>query len=318
MGSYPTVVDWNNDGKHDLLVGDTGGGITIYLNTTDNTAPVLDGGTFILNTGDDRASAEVGDWNGDGKKDLLVGNLTGTIQVYENQGTDAAPSFGSYSNVQVGGTDFNLTLDNDRSAPRIYDWNGDGLKDILVGEVTGYIYYLKNTGTVDSNNFPVFNSAEKLLLADGTALRYINNPASSGPRSRFDIVDWDNDGYADIVVGGADGRLMLFLTKCTDNDGDGYAVEGGMCGLIDCDDDSADINPGAYELPGNMFDENCDGSLDCDPNAYWRNHGKFVSCVAKHTNFLIRKGFITQKEGRLLKRSAAKSDVGKKFKKKNK
>ncbi|MEW6602918.1 MAG: hypothetical protein AB1499_18245, partial [Nitrospirota bacterium] len=70
-----------------------------------------------------------------------------------------------------------------------------------------YLYYLQNTG---SNSTPVFDSAQKLLLGDGTALRYINTPASSGPRSRFDITDWNEDGYADIIVGGADGKLMLF------------------------------------------------------------------------------------------------------------
>jgi hypothetical protein len=35
---------------------------------------------------------------------------------------------------------------------------------------------------------------------------------------------------------------------CTDNDGDGYAVEGGNCGEIDCDDTDADVNPGAAEM----------------------------------------------------------------------
>jgi hypothetical protein len=302
-------VDWDNDGNHDLLVGDGNGNVFVYRNTNNNSNPILDNGTFILYNGDDRATPVADDWNGDGKKDLLVGNLTGTIQIYINQGTDMNPAFTSYSNLQVGGVDFDLTAGLDRSSPRIVDWNGDGLKDLLIGEVSGYIYYLQNNGT---NASPVFNSAEKLLLADGTPLRYISTTASSSPRSRFDITDWNNDGYPDIVVGGSDGRVMLFLTKCTDIDGDGYAVEGGTCGLIDCDDDNADINPDSYDLPGNMVDENCDGSLSCDPNADWRNHGKFVSCVAKKTNVLVKNGIITHKEGRLLKRAAAKSDVGKK------
>jgi hypothetical protein len=213
MGSYPTVVDWNNDGNHDLLIGNTDGDISIYLNTNTNTAPKLDGGTLILNTGDDRATAIVDDWNGDGKKDLLVGNLTGTIQVYLNGGTDATPLFGSAYNLQVGGVDFDvnsgiITDANGRSAPRIYDWDGDGKKDILVGQLSGNIYYLRNTG---ENAAPVFNSAEKLLLGDGTPLRYLSTPTPvAGPRSRFDITDWNNDGYADIVVGGLDGKVMLF------------------------------------------------------------------------------------------------------------
>lgn len=203
MGSYPTVVDWNNDGKHDLLVGDSFGGVRIYQNTNSNTAPKLEGGTLILNTGNERASVEVDDWNEDGKKDLLIGNLTGTIQVYLNGGTDAAPLFGSAYNLQVGGLDFDLTTGNDRSAPRIYDWDNDGLKDLMVGEVNGNIYYLRNNGT---NNAPLFTSSEKLFLDNGLPLTY---PGTS-PRSRLYITDWNNDGRPDILSGGSDGKVMLF------------------------------------------------------------------------------------------------------------
>lgn len=197
-------MDWDNNGVHDLLVGDVNGNVIIYRNTNNNTNPILDSGTFILNAGIDRANPIVDDWNGDGRKDLIVGNFAGNIQMYLNSGTDAAPIFGSYYNLQVGGTDYDI---GSRAAPRIYDWNGDGLKDVLLGEYSGYIYYLQNTGT---NASPVFNTAEQLLLGDGTPLRYISNPFSTVPRSRFDIVDWNNDGYTDILVGGQDGRVMLF------------------------------------------------------------------------------------------------------------
>lgn len=291
------------------MVGDGNGNVFIYKNTNNNTNPILDSGTFVLYNNDDRATPIFEDWNGDGYMDLIVGNLTGTIQVYENQGTDANPSFSSYTNLQVGGTDFDLTTGSDRSAPRIYDWNRDGLKDILVGDVTGYIYYLQNVGT---NDAPVFNTAQQMLLRDGSPLRYISDPFSTGPRSRLDITDWNNDGYADIVVGGTDGRLMLFLAQCTDNDGDGYALKGDGCVVIDCDDSDAYINPGAYDLPGNEIDENCDGFLSCDPNTYWRNHGQFMNCVAQETNVLIEQGILTQEEGDLLISSAAQTDVGKK------
>lgn len=40
----------------------------------------------------------------------------------------------------------------------------------------------------------------------------------------------------------------------SDADGDGFTTEEG-----DCRDDSPEINPGAYDFPGNGFDEDCDG-----------------------------------------------------------
>jgi predicted CxxxxCH...CXXCH cytochrome family protein len=61
--------------------------------------------------------------------------------------------------------------------------------------------------------------------------------------------------------------LLLFLTPswafaiCTDNDGDGYAIEGGVCGEIDCDDSDPNVYPGAKKLCDGK-DTNCDGRRD--------------------------------------------------------
>ena len=40
----------------------------------------------------------------------------------------------------------------------------------------------------------------------------------------------------------------------TDDDGDGFTVEDG-----DCDDADDGVNPGAYDVPDNGIDEDCDG-----------------------------------------------------------
>ena len=207
-------MDWNSDGYHDLLVGDSDGNVVVFLNTNNNINPIMDSGTTIMNIGDIKAKPVMDDWNGDGKKDLLVGNYTGTIQVYLNEGADESPLFNSSTLLQVGGADFNVRSIGSiegRSGLRIYDWNQDGLKDILVSSYDGYVYYLENVGT---NAAPLFDSAEKFLTGSGDPLKfdYLNTPAGRTNTHIF-VTDWNEDGLADIVMGGIDGKLELFLTS---------------------------------------------------------------------------------------------------------
>ena len=202
-------MDWNNDGFHDLLVGGADGSVHIFLNTSDNINPLLDSGNPVLVRGVPvavgmRAAPISDDWNEDGKKDLLVGNFDGNILIFLNAGTDSAPVFITSFNLQAGGMDFDIGT---RAAPRVFDWDGDGLKDLLIGELEGYVYLLKNTGT---NEAPLFNDFEKILLKSKEPLRYIPGDA---PRSRPYITDWDNNGNNDILIGGSDGRVMLFMSE---------------------------------------------------------------------------------------------------------
>ncbi len=76
-----------------------------------------------------------------------------------------------------------------------------------------------------------------------------------------DKIDNDCDGLIDV----ADSNAVGCPPPCTDNDGDGYAVEGGTCGPVDCNDQNSAINPGAIDTPNNGIDENCSGADSVDP-----------------------------------------------------
>jgi len=65
--------------------------------------------------------------------------------------------------------------------------------------------------------------------------------------------------------GGGGGSKLTGTPDCThwddsDFDGDGYTVSQG-----DCNDCTAQMNPGAYDYPGNGVDEDCDGTPDDEP-----------------------------------------------------
>ena len=51
----------------------------------------------------------VSDWNNDGRKDLIVGQLSdGKVRLYLNQDTDTAPVFKDFSYLKAGGAEISL------------------------------------------------------------------------------------------------------------------------------------------------------------------------------------------------------------------
>ncbi len=56
---------------------------------------------------------------------------------------------------------------------------------------------------------------------------------------------------------------------CTDGDGDGFAIEDGACGQVDCNDKLAAVHPNAADIPNNGIDEGCNISCpDADGDGY--------------------------------------------------
>ena len=92
-----------------------------------------------------------------------------------------------------------------------------------------------------------------------------------------------------------------------DADGDGFRG----C-QNDCNDSDPAINPLAVDLPGNAVDENCDGTLACDPRAVWKNHGQFVRCVAQDCGHLVAAGAVSKAQCETLISRAARSNTGRK------
>jgi len=76
----PYVVDWDGDGKKDMLFGTERAEIYFFRNAGTNEKPELEVGKKLALTGGDfskgyRCRIDVADWNADGKLDLLVGNF---------------------------------------------------------------------------------------------------------------------------------------------------------------------------------------------------------------------------------------------------
>ena len=109
-------------------------------------------------------SASVVDWNGDGLPDLLYGLSSGYVVVAENTGSHEQPAFDRRRILfDTSGKPIDAGYD---SSPLAVDWNGDGVRDLLIGAEKGCILYFKNTGT-DAE--PAFEYKD-FVKADGEML----------------------------------------------------------------------------------------------------------------------------------------------------
>jgi len=141
----PTVVDWNNDGAKDLLVGCLIGVVCLYSNAGSDSSPDFISTDYLQEDGSNlsvpsyRSSPVIMDLDGDGKKDMLTGNTDGQILFYSNVGTDVAPVFSGYELVESLGAAIDLG-DRVRSRPFVCDWTGDGYLDLIIGEADGSVH----------------------------------------------------------------------------------------------------------------------------------------------------------------------------------
>jgi hypothetical protein len=203
MGAYPQIADWNEDGLIDLLVGDTNGKISLFLNNGSVGNPQLTAKGFIkANNADlyvgNRASPVLVDWNNDGKKDLVVGDDNGYVRLYLNSGANNDPQFTTFTYIKVNNVNIKVSYS---ASPEVCDLDGDGKKDLLISDYSGYIYFYRNSG---ENANPTFTAQERLLA--GTSYMKTNSTYA-----RIDVVDWDEDGDLDIIAGEDYAYVNLFL-----------------------------------------------------------------------------------------------------------
>jgi hypothetical protein len=125
---------------------------------------------------------------------------------------------------------------------------------------------LIDTQDPDAVNCPVCTDADNdTYYAEsgcGTAVDCDDTDPAINPGAVEDCTDGiDND--CDNLIDTQDPDAVN-CPSCTDDDNDTYAIEGGSCGPVDCDDTDPAINPGAEEDCSDTLDNDCDGLTDVD------------------------------------------------------
>ena len=159
--AYPFIVDWNEDGKFDIISGSADGNIYYFegrgMNTnyevgtatyfTDETGAALNVGAY--------SSPVIFDINGDGKGELVSGAEDGIIRAYQSQKNKKNPDSMAFSYI---GEVINTGLTDSMISCGFL--NDDNIMDIAVGSRTGemrvyYGYSEDGKHTLYNNYVPV-------------------------------------------------------------------------------------------------------------------------------------------------------------------
>ena len=234
IGIHPRLVDMDGDGHLDLLSGQYNPGlISMWRGSKDGFQPreFIPQEGYVENarlTHDDApwnpkantywnyTSADFADFNGDGLLDLFVGGSDG-FRVALNVGTKEKPAFGLRTYLyHVNGDILNVgkpsqeKVDEYRSqgmypnmsgAGKGYmtpiDWDGDGVLDLLVT----HEYYKKGHNPIEFFRGIETDKGLRFEQAKPLFTEANGEKAMPGCQPMITVVDYNNDGVKDIVMG---------------------------------------------------------------------------------------------------------------------
>ena len=147
----PVVEDWDGDGLPDLVMLDHEGYLAHFPRERRGDRLVLRPGRRIfvdeageplrLNDGEAGKSGRrklcIVDWDGDVRRDLLVNSTNANFlrNVEERDGLVVLRDEGPLSDRRLAGH---------TTSPTTVDWDGDGVRDLLVGAEDGFLYHMRN------------------------------------------------------------------------------------------------------------------------------------------------------------------------------
>lgn len=206
----PNLVDWDGDGDLDLVSGNSLGQIQWFENRGSTTTPKF-GTPVNLKAGgypihiqpgynqDIQGPVEsrwgyacptVFDWNNDGLHDILTGDSRSKFNLYVNEGKQNQPRLAPEHPLFLDGLDVHGTW---RVKPGVGKLAGRNAYIILDSDDEFHLYWQLDTYNVTDGG--------KLMIGDSIPIRANFRRGGETGRSKITIVDWDQDGIKDLLVG---------------------------------------------------------------------------------------------------------------------
>ena len=151
-------------------------------------------GPFVEIDGGAYAAPALGDLDGDGDLDVVLGvEAGGELLYFEN----LAP--GWFARRTQDANPFDGIDAGSKSAPALADLDADGDLDVVIGSYDGTVTFLENTG---SREAPAFVQNDALF-------KIVTDAGYTHPKPT--LADIDGDGDLDLVLGHLDDTLAYFL-----------------------------------------------------------------------------------------------------------
>jgi hypothetical protein len=165
-------------------------------------------------TGADTTQITLDDWDEDGLVDIVYGEQYGQLFYMLNRGSRTAADFGPSRMIfESDGKPLDVGV---HAAPLVIDWDGDGVKDLLIGTYQNRIAFFRNMGTNKARSFEfqgfLRDSTGKFLALPITPVAQKSEGVFK--EDYFPVMtaaDWDSDGDLDLLCGGyITGRVYFY------------------------------------------------------------------------------------------------------------
>ncbi len=286
----PVGVDWDGDGDTDIISGNTAGYVEFFENLSGPNvaepqwaAPVrlkAGGEVFRVMAGPNgsiQGPAEakwgyttfsVADWNGDALPDIVLNSILGRVVWLRNIGTRAEPRLAAPEPVEVEWesappkpewtwwTPQGKELATQwRTTPVVYDFTDDGLPDLAMLDVEGYLALFERARRGDV--LVLLPPKRVFVDEDGKPMRLNERRAGGSGRRKLCATDWTGDGRFDLLLNSANADL---LEQIDHRDDKWFFRKAGS--IADQNIEGHDVSPTVVDFDGNGIPDFLGGAED--------------------------------------------------------